>query len=127
MLSNSVKPISIYNVAHLTGLAYPSAFSSSNIQYEFCIIDLNKFLSSYVTDRSEPAFQESANEVDQLSLARIEEYLPPRVSNKMCILDHWHQLQLLSPPESHEEIQQCAKAQPKQKIMNDISKANQGF
>jgi hypothetical protein len=40
LLSNPGTPISIYNVAHLTGQAYSRAFIQSNIQSGFCITGL---------------------------------------------------------------------------------------
>jgi hypothetical protein len=39
--------------------------------------------------RPEPVVQESANEVDE-----IDELLAPKTSEKICMLDHQHQLQL---------------------------------
>jgi hypothetical protein len=65
MLGIPRKLISIYGVAHLTGLAYPTAFIQSNIQSGFCVTGLwlvnsdiftvDVFLNSCVTGRPEPA------------------------------------------------------------------------
>jgi hypothetical protein len=40
MLSNPRKPIYIYNVVHVTGLAYPRVFIPSNIQFGFYVTGL---------------------------------------------------------------------------------------
>ena len=67
MHTNPGKPITIYDVGHLTGVAYPSAFSPSNIQSGFRVAGLyplnpsifreDEYLSSFVTDKPMPGVQ----------------------------------------------------------------------
>jgi hypothetical protein len=82
MLSKPVKHTSAHSIAHLTSLAYSSAFSPSNIQSGFCIIGfwpinsdiftVDKSVSPYVMDRPKTAVPESANEADHPPSAYVD-------------------------------------------------------
>jgi len=65
MFNHPGTPISIYEIAELVGTSYPLAFTPTNIQSGFRVSGISpfnrdifsddEFLSSYVTDRNDPA------------------------------------------------------------------------
>jgi hypothetical protein len=103
MLTNPGKPILIYNVSHLIGVAYPSALNPCNIQSGFRVsgswpvnADIfrhDEYLSSYVTDRPEPTDQLTAPETHQTPAIDINEPFHPLETDQQVLAHLYQSLQ----------------------------------
>jgi hypothetical protein len=96
MLTKPRKQISISNVGHMIGVAYPSAFNTCKIESEFRVSDLRpvnadifrdyEYLNSYVTDRREPTDPLTAPETHQASATNINVSLYPLETDQLAHL-----------------------------------------
>jgi hypothetical protein len=113
------------SVGHLTSVAYPSAFNSSNIQSGFHVSGLwlvnadifrdDEYMSSYVTDRPEPTDQLTAPETHQMPAINVNVLLHPsetdqQVAGKSLSTPSTSKTTETSP-KSLEEIRPFPKAQ----------------